>query len=153
MADKSTSSDESPLYAVTLGETMVFRDPSVPLGFEQLALRRQTYKQITAHPDTFNMSDWEQVFYDLGHVLDENSCRTTRCIAGWGQFLARGEVTMASFTRPVVEVDAVALFGLTEEEYYGPGNEHGDEDFALFYLPDDPAVERLRELCYFEPGE
>lgn len=131
---------------------VIFRDPAVPLGSDELERRRQVYKQAVAHPDTFDMRDWETVAYDLRDWPGGTpSCRTTRCIAGWAQFFARGEVNSDDILQPDVAADAVTVLALTEDEYFGPVNI--DEDYALFYLPDDVALARLRELCYFGPGD
>jgi hypothetical protein len=138
---------------VTYVEDLVFRDEDVPLGFEELERRRQVLKQVETHPGTLFMLTWERF---------SRTCGTARCIAGWTQFFARGAVTydmdfvsenVVSFVSehgasgPDVKQDAVTLLGLTQQEYFGPGIDN--EDFALFYLGNDTAVARLRELCYF----
>ncbi|HEY1705517.1 MAG TPA: hypothetical protein VGG75_38010 [Trebonia sp.] len=109
----------------------LFRDPAVPLGPEKLELRRLVLKQAEAHPDTFNMTEWEL----------SAGCRTTRCIAGWAQFFARGQVNQQEGSS-FVETDAIRLLGLTEEEFFDV-----DEADDLFHLADTPAVDRLRYLA------
>jgi hypothetical protein len=124
-----------------------FRDPAVPLTPDQLHLRKLAYKTIVADPEGFDISDWER------HYKHHIGCRTTRCIAGWGQYLARGAVYAYGFSCPgepdyipeVVE-DAIALFGLTAVEY-GSDLTDDDDDGGLFYLPAPLALARLRELA------
>jgi hypothetical protein len=124
-----------------LDDRGLFRKESTPLAPEQLALRKQVYKQAVAEPDRFDMNDWERRYrYPNG------SCSTTRCAAGWAQFLARGAVYPEGdepLGIPPVDDDAIVLLGLTEAEYNG-GH---DADEGLFYLEDDEAVERLRKLA------
>lgn len=117
---------------------LAFRNPAVPLSPGQLKLRQQVLEQVEKHPDTFNMSDWEYT---------DTTCSTTRCVAGWAQYLARGKVTFGAKDHrperrgPQVELDAVGLLGLTEEEYY-----QRDHD-GLFYTSDSWALPWLRELA------
>ena len=101
----------------------LFRDRHTDLTEGQLELRKRVLHQVETEPETFCMLDWE-----IG-----GGCRTTRCIAGWAQFLARGEVT------GTVEDDAIGLLGLTEAEYNPRG-----ENCALFYLSNADALTRLR---------
>ena len=44
-----------------------------------------------------------------------------------------------------VEDDAIGLLGLTEAEFDPPGNNEADEQ--LFYLNDEDALARMRELA------
>jgi hypothetical protein len=120
-----------------------FRDPSVPVTPEQLAMRKRVYQQVKQHPETFYMGCWEDIAREIRGV----QCNTTRCIGGWAQFFARGHVYQTADPYraiPVVEEDAVVLMGLSEEEY---GAAVLDDDDGLFYLDDAEAVERLRILA------
>ena len=124
----------------------VFRDPGTPLTFAQRELRQLVLKQVEAHPDTFDMDEWER----------RGACGTTRCIAGWAQFFGRGRVSWRTslptaddptdycLDGPFVENDAVELLGLTEDEFYVHSDYCGDDD--LFHLDDEEALERLREI-------
>jgi hypothetical protein len=112
-----------------------YRDPAVPLTEDQLLLRKKVLHQVETEPETFYMGDWER----------EGSCGTTRCIAGWAQFLARGQVCYFGNEQglPDVEEDAIELLGLTENEYAGdPAAGSG-----LFYTSNDEALQQLRELA------
>ena len=113
-----------------------FRYPEVPLTLEQLELRRLVLKQVTAHPDTFDMRDWEENL-----SAGNGECRTTRCIAGWAQYFARGEVTFYSDGERDVEVDAITLLGLTRDEFRVSGAKN------LFYASNQAALTRLHELA------
>jgi len=123
-----------------------FRDPATPLGIKQAELRKRTLKEIENDPAGFDMTEWE-------HRKQPNqykNCNTTRCIGGWAQFLARGAVYEDGDEAagiPPTYLDAIGLLGLTVAEYGSdkPGL-HGDPG-ALFFLPGDQAVERLRELA------
>jgi hypothetical protein len=120
----------------------VFRDPSVPVTPEQMALRKRVYRQVKRHPETFYMGSWEEI-----PPANGTECNTTRCIGGWAQFFARGHVYQTADPArniPVVEEDAVILMGLSEEEY---GCSDLNDDEGLFYLDDDEAVERMRVLA------
>lgn len=112
-----------------------FRDPLVPLAPEQLELRRLVLKQVDTHPDTFDMDNWEEEEY-----VGETACKTTRCIAGWAQYFARGAVIYACDDRDV-EVDGIKLLGLTRDEYAVWGSK------GLFYASNAAALERLRTLA------
>ena len=115
----------------------LFRDRHTDLTEGQLLLRKQVLHQVETEPETFCMLDWE-----IG-----GGCRTTRCIAGWAQFLARGRCTVDDdgVSSKDVQDDAIALLGLTEAEFDPPGNNEADEQ--LFYLNDEDALTRLRQLC------
>jgi len=120
----------------------VFRDPSVPVTAKQLALRKRVYQQARQHPDSLDMDCWEGALKVCG-----DTCHTTRCIGGWAQFFVRGHVYQAADPLrniPVVEVDAVILMGLSEEEF---GAADLNDDDGLFYLDDEEAVERMRVLA------
>lgn len=116
--------------------TVEFRPADVPLTAEQAELRRLVHKQVRTHPDTFDMEDWEFTLYPLVR-FPWDTCRTTRCIAGWAQYLARGRVSSGT----VVE-DAVRLLGITKAEWEG---REGDEE--LFWDDNGPRIlERLDAL-------
>jgi hypothetical protein len=125
--------------------TSAFRDPSVPLTLEQLTLRKQVYKQISTDPETFFMNTWERLRSTGG------ACKTTRCVAGWAQFFVRGAVYEEGSEPlgiPPVDTDAIILLGLTEDEYDSIGCGYFDE--GLFYLDEDAALERMRQLAQEE---
>ncbi len=119
-------------------DSPLFRNPAVPLTEDQIHLRKLTFKTIVAFPDDFCMNDWERKFEGGGQ------CRTTRCIAGWAQYLARGAVyEHGDITQgiPPVDEDAIELLGITVDEYGSDDvNDVNDED-------DDKAVERMRLLA------
>lgn len=125
-----------------------FRDPAVPLAPEQLELRKRVLKQIEYDPESYDMGDWERIYWERSY----SPCRTTRCIAGWAQYLARGEVNMRGTARrgiPDVTWDAIRLLGLTAAEF---GTDDPDDRWfgpaaGLFYLDDEAALGRLRELA------
>lgn len=121
-----------------MNHTGTFRNPTVPLTEMQKWLRKRVLRQAVKEPATFNMTSWE------------NDCDTTRCIAGWAQFLVEGTVT------PGTECGraAVDLLGLTAEEYYGAGNalasyraQYNERDNGLFFTLESEALERLRKLA------
>jgi len=118
---------------MTQRSSLIFRDPATPLSLEQRELRKQVYKQIDADPDTFDMSSWESSVDVTGA-----RCGTTRCVAGWAQFFARGEV----FPHDAVSVkqDAITLLGLTHDEYYCGG-------FVLFYTSNERALAWMKQLA------
>jgi hypothetical protein len=104
-------------------------------------LGRLVLKQATEFPETFSMDDWVQ----------EKVCGTAACIAGHamlfsGYSFQRDEHEGYVFIRPdgsqVSEEanEAISLLGLTDEEFCPEGED------GLFYLDDDEALERLREL-------
>src|ERR1700733_5603576 len=129
-----------------------FRDPGVPLTLEQSHLRKLTLKTIEADPGSFNMSFWERE-----RSVSKDLCGTTRCLAGWAQFLVRGgvyvfdtggvrvagSVNRAPYGALPAQEDAIALLGLTEEEFGGssPLDVRG-----LFYQAETVAVARMRGL-------
>jgi hypothetical protein len=115
-------------------EALPFRDPSVPLAPDQLELRRLVLKEIEAHPDTFDMDDWERAW----RLRYEGVCKTTRCLAGWAQYFARGAVNVNGVG---TDVDAAGLLGLTEKEYYEGTND------GLFYTTEAFALVRMRQLA------
>ena len=123
----------------------VFRDPAVPLSPGQAEMRKRVLKEIEKDPGGFDMSSWES-----GWRTGCGQCGTTRCIAGWAQYLERGAVYENGLGRDVPSVwsDAIGLLGLTFAEY--TGEVAGDDD--LFYMDDDQALERLRELASVEAG-
>ena len=128
-----------------------FRDSDVPLAPDQLELRKLTLKTIEADPGGFNMEDWEweeEEEYRLGRGV----CRTTRCGAGWAQYLARGAVYEdgdVGLGIPPVDQDAIQLLGLTVEEY-GTNDIEGIQNGALFYATRERFIQRLRGLASVE---
>lgn len=121
-----------------------FRDPATPLQPHQLHLRWLVYTQITTKPETFGMGGWEvsplRVSYQAG-------CKTTRCVGGWAQWYAEGEVD-----EDTVEQSAVSNMGLTYAEYFGlpPGTAAGSAAIwhdGLFYASEDAAVARMKVLA------
>ena len=130
-----------------------FRDPKTPLAPEQLELRKRVLKQIEYELASFDMRSWEKIIPGWGNQHGRESCKTTRCLAGWAQFLARGAVfEYGTDDRRIVPVDddAIALLGLTADEY--GTDDLSDEGNALFYLSDDDALARMRELAQAEAG-
>jgi hypothetical protein len=124
--------------------TYAFRDPAVPLSPAQLELRVLVYEQALRDPGSFDMRDWERTPWSLR--WSESRCKTTRCVAGWAQFIRRGKVYEDGNEElgiPPVDADATGLLGLTEDEY--GGDAYGAD--GLFYLDDEDALERLRELA------
>jgi hypothetical protein len=117
-------------------ERIPWRDPGTAVTAEQLELRRMVLKQAEANPGTFDMGYWE---------LDQE-CGTTRCVAGWAQFLVRGEVFPNGDTEqgiPVTGMDAITLLGLSYDDFYrGSGLTSG-----LFYARESGALEQLRKLA------
>lgn len=100
------------------------------------------YDAATAHPESFKMSNWvtSQVWIDDYHSdtvitladLEENSCGTTACYAGWTAVLCGDKLGRGSFAFPLTgearsiegraadllgidEAQANVLFGCTEE--------------------------------------
>ena len=65
-------------------------------------LFQKIHKQITEHPDTFNMESWENT-----------ACGTTRCIAGWAIYEALGRKPLFRHERD--EHGYLALVGPTPE--------------------------------------
>ena len=125
-----------------------YRDPEVPLAPEQLELRKRVLKEIENDPAAFSMSSWEANYHSFNlRTRAYDVCTTTRCIAGWAQFLARGRCTADDdgVSSEDLENDAIALLGLTEAEFDPPGNDQADDQ--LFYMNDDDALARLRELA------
>src|ERR1700679_572181 len=107
-----------------------FRDPSTPLSIEQSELRKRTLKEIESDPRGFDMNSWE-----IHRHPNQHYCGTTRCIAGWAQFLARGAVYEygdKALGIPHVDDDAIGLLGLTAVEF--GGTDPADDD-GLFYVP------------------
>jgi hypothetical protein len=127
-----------------------FRDPYVPLAPEQLELRKLTLKQIETDPDGFDMSQWEKQHFNMPPFP---FCRTTRCVAGWAQFLARGAVYEYGVYEnsrqiiPPVDRDAIVLLGLTMVEY---GSDDLEGTCGLFFMPGSEVLERMRELASVE---
>ena len=128
-----------------------FRPAATPLTPEQLELRKLVYKQASNHPGTFAMGWWEVHYTADGKTTWPNTpreevCNTTRCIAGWAQFLARGKVSEHN-----VEYDAIRLLGISRAEWRMTGGtceEHAGADVTgLFYATDTEALEALRKLA------
>jgi hypothetical protein len=110
-----------------------FRDPETPLTPEQRELRKAILKQIENDPVTFSMDSWEKSpFYP--------TCKTTRCIEGWAEFIANGEVIDGSDGDR--EQMGIELLGLTRDEYHIPTE--------LFYDNEESALERMREIAHKE---
>ena len=108
-------------------------------------LMLQVRDQITSHPETH----FQGMFERDHHVLDNGSCGTTRCIAGWAIFFATGNtVQKECFAWPPLsqmekhpEGMGAKLLGLTD-----------DEAHKLFYQMDEhKALELLDE--YIEKGK
>jgi hypothetical protein len=121
----------------------MFREPSTPLEPEQMAMRKQVLEQIELYPHSFDMTDWEFIPEEYA---DPKTCHTTRCMAGWAQYFARGEVfEFGNFVLgiPPVYEDAILLMGFTEAEF---GYDPDHDENGLFYLSDTEAVQRLRQL-------
>ncbi len=134
-----------PVHPHYKGITSMFRQPSTPLTAAQAMMRKKVYDQISKHPDQFDMGWWESPFMRFkvfgDQLVEENTCGTTRCVAGWAQFMAKGEVD--SYT--VVE-DAIREMGLTKEEYYGTAEGQIDYSVKLFHVNDSDAVAWLKRL-------
>jgi hypothetical protein len=114
-----------------------FRDPQAPLAPEQSAMRKAVLKQIEYDPKSFNMGSWQSV-----PTITETSCHTTRCLAGWAEFLATGKVqTGEDFSDKFHERIGIELLGLTSDEYY-----RGDGG-ALFFAGHEEALERMRKIA------
>jgi hypothetical protein len=129
-------------------EQDVFRDPAVPLSPEQLEMRKLVLKQALSSPETFWMGTWEATSMSGRFRPEDGYCGTTRCVAGWAQFFARGAVYKdgdAGLGIHRTGVDAVRLLGLTEREFYP-----NPDDAGLFYICEEEAVRRLRELAAVE---
>lgn len=125
---------------------MEFRDRNTPLTLEQSEMRKMVHKQITYDPGSLDMSAWEFIpqawVSELARMTDV-ACGTTRCVAGWAQYLARGYVD-----RGTVMQDAVRALGLTWAEYRG-----GDPaTVGLFHTYNADAVKRMAWLATVEPG-
>jgi hypothetical protein len=124
-----------------------FRNPHTPLTPAQMELRKMVLKVIEVDPSGFDMGEWE--YSELG-------CETTRCGAGWAQFLARGAVyEYGLFDEdgrqiiPPVDEDAIELLGLTKEEY---GTDYSEDKYnALFFTSDSEFIRRMRELVGTTP--
>ena len=119
-----------------------FRKPGVAVTPEQMLVRKQTYEQVTEQPKTFAMTSWEN---EQAGAIDAGgsgpSCRTTRCLAGWAQYLVRGVVIQHIGFEDDVNYDAIRVMGLSEEEYYRYGRG------GLFFTGDQEAVRWLAELA------
>jgi len=117
-----------------------YRDENTPLTPEQLALRKDVYRVIVTQPRQFRMDSWEVPHGGEG-------CKTTRCVAGWARFIARGKV----YGDGSIEHDAIRLLGLTRADYLGDSAHLGDDDVLLydelFYTSEADATERMRKLA------
>lgn len=87
--------------------------------------------QVTNYPETHEQGNWEHT-----------NCQTTRCIAGWAQYLVRGFVNAGDNSRgdrPSVALDAAKLLGFRAIS----------EDWGrLFYdMNNDRVVRALRYLA------
>jgi len=117
--------------------------PTLEFTPEQHDLWKQIEKQITNEPKSFEMSSW--CFWgNLGDQLNSRgvtlfkledvSCRTTACVAGWGVLLSgyhldRGNFAYKDGGRNHVEVVAAALLGLPQvvaDEIFGLPNHWGE---------------------------
>lgn len=118
-----------------------------PLTFEQVEYRKMVYKQISADDESFDMGSWEWSPETLGHALrllpEFNNCRTTRCVAGWAQFYAKGAVR-----EPTVEQDAIDAMGLSWLDYRGTD----PAKVGLFRTNADDALARMKVLAEAVPG-
>lgn len=120
-----------------------FRDPDAPLTVEQSDMRKRVNKTIHDERDAFDMGTWEKnLRYDRETGKPLTDCKTTRCVAGWAQFYARGKVYIDT-----VEQAAITALGLTREEFGGH-----ELTSQLFYLRDDDALDRMEALADVEPG-
>ncbi len=117
---------------------LTFRDPGTPLTPEQAELRRLVLKQVEADPAAFSMRDWESVQF-----RDFSGCGTTRCLEGWAEFFAYGEVDGIQ-SNSIHSATGVSLLGLTKDEYFGDGVPSGDR--RLFFVGDAEALRRMREI-------
>lgn len=128
-----------------------FRKAGEPLTEDQLLLRKQVLHQAENEPSSFDMGDWEQVKKRYDPFTDDLVCTTTRCIAGWAQYLVRGYVRQYTTREGLsCERDAIGLLGITEEEWGAEPCEcggNGCNDEGLFYLDDEDALARLRKLA------
>lgn len=106
-------------------EYEAFRDPGTPLAPGQLQHRKAVLAAVTDNPESFDMTQW----------FARKGCTTTRCVAGWSQFLAAGRVNLAT-----VSVDAIRNMGLTEAEFFSVRN-------GLFYCDEDQALAALKRLA------
>jgi len=125
------------------GDEYEFRNPATPLTDEQRFFRRETLAEIEANPELFDMYDWSRT------RKTADGCRTTRCVAGWAQFLRRGRVypdggLTADLRRvPPADEDAVLLMGLTEDEFYNGSRVNQ----GLWFTHESDALDRLRKLA------
>jgi hypothetical protein len=109
-----------------------FRSEDTPLTEAQICLRSRVLEHIENYPESFDMADWENTV--------AASCKTTRCIAGWAEFLSRGSV-MADVMAQEHDKAGIELLGLTISEYRESGK-------FLFYTTNEEALERMRDLVY-----
>lgn len=112
-----------------------FRHPDVPLSEDQLLVRKRVLHQIESSPGTFVMDYWDTDLFE-----DEESCETTRCVAGWALYLAGRRIRPWEDT-PGIERRATRVLGLTKAERYSP--ECGD----LFYDDEWSVLLRMRVLA------
>jgi hypothetical protein len=133
--------------SINSGSHLEWRHPGTPLTAEQSEHRKLVLKQITAAPGAFDMNSWEHAPAEwealLAQANGDGYCGTTRCIAGWSQYMVRGYVKQAT-----VQQDAVNAMGLTWKEY----REGGSVAVGLFHTTNDDAVDRLSKLAEVEPG-
>lgn len=124
-----------------------FRDPSVPLTPEQAAYRRLVLKQVDTDPASFNMLWWErspETYRGIGYTEEQAAaCGTSRCLAGWAQYFANGEIGGSHWSDQDHAQAGIAILGLTEAEYYTPT----DKSTGLFFTMDGAsAARRFREI-------
>lgn len=121
----------------------MYRDPSTPLTTAQAMMRKKVYDQISNHPDEFDMAWWSRTNTFVNPEMEIEACGTTRCVAGWAQFFAKGEVDTYN-----VKTDAIELMGLTREEYFDHDEEgYLDVNTALFHVNDSKAVAWMKRLA------
>lgn len=108
---------------------------------ENKELGRLILKQADAFPETFDMFEW----------IIFHPCHTSACICGHAMLLSGytfGEVPGIEGVRwyrpdgslvADEEEEGIALLGLTEDDYQGPGE-------RLFYDNDENAIARLTRL-------
>lgn len=125
-----------------------FRDPFVPLSPEQAEYRRLVLKQVDTDPASFNMLWWERnqkTYIDLGYTEEQAAaCGTTRCLAGWAEYFANGEIGDSHWSDQDHAQAGIDILGLTEEEYYGAARPGA---VGLFFTMDGAGVaRRFREI-------
>ena len=113
-------------------------------GIRFPAFARATTEFPQDEPDGSRLPCIWETYRGVGYSAEEAAaCGTTRCLAGWAQYFANGEIGGSHWSDKDHAQAGIDILGLTEEEYYGsarPG------DTGLFFTMDGAAARRFREI-------